>query len=74
MTRSKEVTVRDSGLEDGRIITMRMTVQMGEEGPGHTNADEVWQTAVPGQKGRVAPSLVLEELRTQGKPQQMQAP
>lgn len=26
------------GLEDGRIVTMRMAVQMGKEGPGHTNA------------------------------------
>lgn len=53
---------------------MRTTVQMGEDGPVHTNADEVWQMAVPGQRDGVTPSLVLEQLRTQGQPQQMQAP
>lgn len=62
------------GLEDGRIITMRMAVQMGKEGPGHTNAGEVWQTAVPGQRDGAAPSLVLQQLRTHGQPLQMQAP
>lgn len=74
MTRSNEVTVRDAWLGGRKDYTMRMTVQIGKEGPGHTNADEVWQTAVPGQRDGVTPSLVLEQLRTRGQPQQMQAP
>lgn len=53
---------------------MRMRAKMGQEGPEPTNGDEVWQTACPWLEGWRAPSLVLEQLRTQGQLQQMQAP
>lgn len=53
VTRSNEVAVGDACLKDS---TMRMKVQMGEEGLGHTKADEGWQTAVPGKGDEVTPS------------------